>query len=410
MIRRPALTFLVALVLTACGSPVVTTTTTTALVTTTTVGTTIATTTPTTAVVTIPRPTDPLVVWVADQDLVAPVTERAAAYLAATGVVVEVRSFEGDHAALLAALLAGTLDGPADIYIGPHTWLDPLAEAGLAEPVALGADLLAPAVEALSPRGYALGVPLAVDGVVQARNRALMPEPPTAVEEIPCPDADSCLLLPADGDADLHYPFLVAAGGYLFAPDPQIGYDRDDVGVAGDGAIAGITVFADLLGDGTIEPVADASAAASQFTSGSAALVWVRASQIAVVQASGMDISIEGLPTIAGNPAVTAFRVLTAFVNPFGAAKSEAVEFASEWLGDPSGSAAFALATGTAPVWPSVASSTAIVVQQSVAAGDPVPPVADIDRIWFELGDAFRRIYDGTSVTDALFGAQDDIG
>jgi len=138
----------------------------------------------------------------------------------------------------------------------------------------------------------------------------------------------------------------VASGGYLFAPDPEIGYDRDDVGVTSDGAIAGVGVFGELLGDGTIDPVADAITAISDFATGSAALVWVRASGIAAVQASGMDIAIEALPTIAGNPAVTAFRVLTAFVNPFGAAKSEAVEFAAGWLGDPSGSAAFALAAG----------------------------------------------------------------
>ncbi len=374
---------------------------------------TIVTTTPTTAVVTLPRPTDPLVVWVSDPALEAAVTARGDAYASATGVAVEVRIFSPSATAgsdLLEALLGDDLDGAADIYIGPHTWVLPLAEAGLAEPVPIPAGVAGSILGAVSPRGLPLGVPVAVDGVVQARNRALMPEAPAAAESIPCPDIDRCLLLPADGDADLHYPFLVALGGYLFGPDPDLGYDRDDVGVAGEAAIAGVNVFADLLAIGTIDAVADSATALADFAAGGAALVWVRATGLAAVQASGMDIAIEPLPTIGGNPAVTSFRLLTAFVNPFGTAKSEAVEFASRWLGDAGGSSVIALAAGMAPVWPESAAGATAVVLAAATAGHPVPPIEDIDRIWFELADAFRRIHAGTPVTDAMFGAHDDIG
>ena len=154
----------------------------------------------------------------------------------------------------------------------------------------------------------------------------------------------------------------------------------------------------------------DEAAGIADFAAGGAALLWVRASGLAAVEASGMDLAVESLPTIGGNPPVTAFRVLTAYVNPFGAAKSEAVEFATEWLGVINGSAAIALATGTAPVWPEAANDSMGVVLEAVAAGHPVPTVLDIDRIWFELTDAFRRIHAGTSAEDAMFGAADDIG
>ena len=63
-----------------------------------------------------------------------------------------------------------------------------------------------------------------------------------------------------------------------------------------------------------------------------------------------------------------------------------------------------------APVWVESADAAATVVHTAVAGGHPVPPVADIDRVWFELSDAFRRIYLGTTAEDALFGAADDIG
>ncbi len=205
---------LVSLVLAACGGGVGLDTTTTTGATPTTPATTVVTSPPTSAVVTVPRATTPLVVWVEDATLGAAIQARGEAYTAATGVPVEVRTFvpSGEGDTLLAALLAGTLDG-ADIYVGPHTWLDPLAEAGLAEPIPVDPDLGDSIERAVAPRGHALAAPLAVDGVVQARNRALMPEKPATVEGIPCPDADRCLLLRADGDADLHYPFLVASGG-----------------------------------------------------------------------------------------------------------------------------------------------------------------------------------------------------
>ena len=408
-----------ALVMAACGGGS-TTTTNPGSTTTVDPGPTIPATTPTTGVVTIPIPTDPLVVWVEDETLAAAIEERGTAYTATTGVAVEVRVYqppaeplpEGDETPtdLLSALLLDEVDGAADIYVGPHTWVLTLAEVGLAEPVSLLAGLEASIAQAVSPRGFALGVPLAVNGVVQVRNRALMPEAPASVESIPCPDADRCLLLPADGDADIHYPFLVALGGYLFAPDPVLGYDTENLGVASAEAIAGATIFSTLLTDADIDPVTDEAAGVADFVAGNAALIWVHATSIDAVQASGMDIAIELLPMIGGNAPITAFRTLTAIVNPTGAAKTEAVEFATQWLGDVNGSAAISLATGMAPVWVEAADAAMTVVHTSVSAGHPVPPVADIDRIWFELTDAFRRIYLGTTAEDAMFGAADDIG
>lgn len=377
-------------------------------------GPTIVTTTPTTAVVTIPRPSGPLVVWVSDTTLAEAITGRGDAYTSATGIPVEVRVFtppggDAGPATLLDALLDDGLDGPADIYVGPHTWVLALAEAGLAEPIPLADGMADSIVASVSPRGHPLAAPLVVDGIVQVRNRALLPEAPAAVESISCPDADNCLLLPADGDADLHYPFLVALGGYLFGPDPEVGWNIDDLGLGTDEAVAGVSIFADLLADGTIAAPADAAAAIADFAAGNAALLWVRASGLADVQAAGMDIAVELLPTIGGAAAVTSFRTLAAFVNPFGSAKSEAVAFVTDWLGDVNGSGAIALATGMAPVWTEAASSSATVVLESVATAHPLPIVDDIDRIWFELSDAFRRIHADTSVEDALFGAIGDI-
>jgi len=141
--KKPLLTLAaLALVAAACSGGSTTTTTTPGSTTTLDPGPTIATTTPTTAVVTIPVPTEPLVVWVENAALAAAVQERGNAYTAATGVAVEARVYqppseplpEGEETPtdLLSALLLDGIDGAADIYLGPHTWVLPLAEAGLA--------------------------------------------------------------------------------------------------------------------------------------------------------------------------------------------------------------------------------------------------------------------------------------
>jgi len=405
------------LLLAGCGGAA-TTTTTPGSATTVDPGPTIPVTTPTTAVVSIPTTTETLVVWVEDLDLVAPVEERGAAYTASTGITVEVRVYapptealpEGLTATtLLSALVLDQIDGAADLYLGPHTWALTLAEAGRAEPVFLSDGIAASIVDAISPRGYPLAVPLAIEGVVQVRNRALMPEAPASVEAIACPATGGCLLLPADGNADVHYPFLVAVGGYLFGRDPAGGYDIADLGISSAESIAGATIFDTLLEAGTVDAAADEGAVIADFVAGNAALAWVHASGLAAIEASDRDIVVETLPTVGGNPAVTVFRTLGAYVNPFGEGKSEALDFATNWLGDINGSALVALAKGIAPVWVDAADPAMAAVVSSVAAGHTLPPIDDIDRIWFEVSDAFRRIHIGTSPEDAMTGAVEDI-
>ncbi|MBI5157305.1 MAG: extracellular solute-binding protein [Acidimicrobiia bacterium] len=402
----------------ACSGGTSAPTTTTGSATTVDPGPTIPITTPTTAVVAIPPTTDTLVVWVEDADLVAPVEERGTAYTAATGITVEVRVYappaealpEGPTATtLLSALVLDQVDGAADLYLGPHTWAMTLAEAGRAEPVFLSDELAPSIVDSVSPRGYPLAVPLAINGVVQVRNRALMPEAPESVETISCPESVQCLLLPADGDADVHYPFLVAVGGYLFGLDPAGGHDTDDLGISSEESIAGAIIFDTLLEAGTVDAAANEGAVIADFVAGNAALAWVHASGLAAIEASDLDVAVETLPTIGGNPAVTAFRTLAAYVNPFGEGKSEALDFATNWLGDLNGSALVALAKGIAPVWSDAADPAMAAVVASAAAGHSLPIIDDIDRIWFEVSDAFRRIHIGTSPEDAMTGAVEDI-
>jgi arabinogalactan oligomer/maltooligosaccharide transport system substrate-binding protein len=379
-------------------------------------------TTPTTAVVEVPPGAGPLLVWVGSEALAEAVIAQADAYTAATGVavvVITVSSVPDDDRGFLDTLLEpddtvpapGSEEPPAgldrapDVFIGPHIWLTELAEAGLAEPVDLPDGLPAAAVAAVTLRGFTIAVPVALDTVVQFRNPDLMPEAPGDLSDLQCPADLACLLMPGDGDPDVHYPFLVAVGGYLFGEDAEFGFAADDVGVDSSEAIASAAILQGLLEGGGIATAVDREDARARFASGEAALIWDGAGAIGDLDSA----VIEPLPTISLNPPISVVRVTAAWVNPSGSLKTEAAEFALQYLGGVDGSTAIARALGLIPVWPDDATQTERRFIEAAATGHPVPYITEAVVAWEALAEAFGRIHGGTSAGTALVDAADTI-
>ena len=419
--RRAMLVATMALVAAACsGSGAGTTTTTDAPPVTPQV--TVADTTPTTAVAEIPVTAGPIVVWVSSQAVADAVIDRGDAYTAATGVdvfVLTIFSAPDDERLFLDELLAGEFPEPTegelevpaalrrmpDLVIGPHTWLAELAEAGLAGPVELPDGLPAGAVEGVTLRGFTVGVPVAVDTIVQFRNPDLMANAPADVSDIACADGVACLLLPGDGDPDVHYPFLASLGGYVFGEDAAAGFDADDIGVASPEAITAAVVLQGLIEEGAAVSAGDRTDARSRFASGEAALIWDDA---AVLPELG-DAVVEPRPTIGSSPAIVAVRVTAAWVNANGAHPTESAEFAIVHLASIQGSTAIARALGMAPVWPEGASDGERVIIAAAETGRAVPYIPEGVTAWEAIADAFERIHDGTSAGAALTDAADEI-
>ena len=417
--RRSILLIGLATMVAACGGDGAATTTTTAPSPTVTEPT-VPATTPTTAVAEIPSPAGTLVVWVSDPDVADAVSERGEIYTAATGVevyVVTISSAPGDD--FLDELLAGAIPEPPegvdppeipgdlrrtpDLVIGPHTWLAELAEAGLAGPVDLPDGLPAGAVDAVTLRGFTVGVPVALDAIVQYRNPDLMAEAPSDVSDVSCAESAACLLLPGDGDTDIHLPFLLSLGGYVFGPDSDAGFARDDVGIASTEAIASAAILQGLLEEGAVDTAVDRADARSRFEAGEAALVWDGAGAL------GLPGLVEPLPTIGSSPAVSPVRVTAVWVNASGAFETEAAEFAVEHLGSVTGSAAIARALGQAPMWPDGASDRERVIITAAETGAPVAYIPGYDAAWEAIAEAFSRIHAGTSAGDALTDAADQV-
>ena len=386
--------------------------------------TTVPVTTPTTAVSQTPSAAGPIVVWVADEELADAVIARGDAYTAATGVevfVVTIVSAPDDERLFLDELIAGEIPEPPegvdapdipaslrrtpDIVIGPHDWLPELAAAGLASPVDLPEGLPAGAVEAVTLRDFTVGVPLAVDAIVQYRNPALMAVSPADVSDVACAEGVACLLLPGDGDPDVHLPFLLTRGGYVFGPDPFTGYSPEDIGVASTEAIASTVTLQAMVEDGVAVTATDRADARSRFEAGDAALIWDGA---AVLGRFG-DAVTEPLPTIGSNPAVSPVWVTAAWINASSDFETEAARFAVEHLASVVGSTAIARALDQAPVWEEGASDGERVVLAAASTGTAVPYIARAVVAWTALAEAFADIHDGAVTGEALATAADEI-
>jgi len=419
--RRATLITVLAVLAAACGGDAAPTTTSTS---TPVIATTVPATTPTTAIAETPGAEGPIVVWVPSEDVADAVIARADVFTAETGIgvfVVTIVSAPDDDRLFLDELIAGEIPEPPegvdapdipaalrrmpDIVIGPHTWLPELAAAGLAAPVELPEGLPAGAVEAVALRGFTIGVPVALDALVQYRNPARMAVAPADVSDVACAEDVACLLLPGDGDPDVHLPFLLTLGGYVFGPDPVDGYSTEDIGVGSTEAIASSAVLQKMVEDGTTSEAADRGDARDRFEAGDAALIWDGAE----VLGRFSDAVIESLPTIGSSPAVSPVWVTAVWINASSELETEAALFAVDHLGSIQGSTAIARALDRAPVWAEGATDAERLLIEAAAAGSAVPYIARAEIAWTALAEAFARIHDGVDAGEALGTAADTI-
>lgn len=367
------------------------------------------TTPPSTMVVTPDRVTTALEIW-APNTLVGPIGDAADAFEIETGIDVEVTAVEID--VMLEMLLEDPAAGP-DVFVGPHTWLTTLTDAGIAEPIAVDATVVAGAAAGVELRGITYAAPFGLDTVAQFRNPSLLGSSPTTLEafESGCVvggSAQPCLVLSATSVAG-HWPFITALGGYLFGPDEFAGWDKDDVGVDTAEAIAGgfvleqIAQGTGILGDG-------GSTARDRFVAGEAPLFWGTTADLAALEAAGMEFVVEELPSIGDVPAAGPVQTLDLWVNAFSEDKESAVVLVEEHLAIPQAARVLAIAAGYAPVDIDFESDADLVpFTREARVGLPVPPIDATSVAWTELADAFLAIRSGQAAADALRGAASSI-
>ena len=201
-----------------------------------------------------------LVVW-ADESRAEALEEVVPAFEEETGVdvIIELVDFGAIRDQVGVAAPAG--EGP-DVFIGASDWVGELATNGILEPIDLGAkaeDFTSASRNALTFEGTLYGLPYAVEAVALYYNTDLAPEAPATLEDAAAAcaemvDITNCVGIPGGGDGtDAYhmYPFVSAAGGYIFASTDGV-YDPTDVGLDSAGAIAGAQALEGFVDDGVI--------------------------------------------------------------------------------------------------------------------------------------------------------------
>jgi len=390
------------------------TTTTTAAETTTTEA-----TTTTVAETTTTEALPPIVLW-ADEKRATALETVVPAFTEATGVDVEIVLVDFGSIREEVITKGPVGEGP-DLFVGASDWVGELATNGALAVLDLGTrsgEFTEASVAALNYQGAQHGLPYATEAVALYYNMDLVTEAPATIEELTAAcdaiEVESCLGIPGGndaGDAYHHYPFISAEGGYIFAYDAATGFDVQDVGLASEGSIAGLTVLEGLIADGYV-PSTNYDDAKNLFLEGSQAFWLTGPWELGTLNDQDtVNWGVTTLPTIDGQSMNPFVGVQGFFLSEFSENKALATEFLLNFIATPE--AQLALFEADPRGAANIATLEAIsddpifaTFGASASTGSPLPNVPEMGAVWGPVGDNILAMRNGdidaeTAMTNA---------
>jgi maltose/maltodextrin transport system substrate-binding protein len=295
-------------------------------------------------------------------------------------------------------------EGP-DVFIGAHDWLGEMVANGIASPLDLGANTanFAPvSLDAFSSGGSVYAMPYAVEAVALFYNADLVPTPPTTVAELTaiCDELgetiENCWGIPGGAskpDAFHNFPFVATKGGYVFGFDPATGFDVTDIGLANEGAVAGVTALEQLVTDGYIASIDD-DAASQLFIDGTEAFFMSGPWWVNTLNEAGLNWGVTTLPTLAGDPMAPFVGVRGFYVSEFGENKAIAEEFLNGFIATDETMLTLFEADPRGPAWlPIVDQATGFeAFAESASNGLFMPNVPQMGAVWEPLGNQLNGV------------------
>lgn len=213
-----------------------------------------------------------------------------------------------------------TTDGPsglgADVMVIPHDHLGNAAKSGLIlENDVFGEETkknnTEAAIIASTYEDVLYGYPRAAETTALFYNKSLVPEPPKSFDDVLAlgktltdSKKKKYALMWEVGNMYFNYPFIASAGGYLFGDN---GTNKDDIGLANEGAVEGLKVFQSLkqvlpVPSGDVNP----DIKRGMFNTGDVAMdingPWELAGY---KEALGDNLGVAPIPTVGGKTAIT---------------------------------------------------------------------------------------------------------
>ncbi len=259
-----------------------------------------------------------LVVWShLTQPEVDEVNKVAQQWAQKTGNKVEVLFDQGDFQAYAAAAQAG--QGPDIMYGIAHDNLGTFQKAGLLAEVPDGVvnkdDYPPVTIDAVSYSGKMYAVPIGIESIALMYNKALVQTPPKTWDEFIRVAQEKGFTY--DVTNFYHsFGFIAGYGGYVFK-NTGGGLDPNDVGLATDGAKAGLKLINDLVNTYKFMPMdITGDVAKSQFLSGKAAMYLSGPWDIQAAKDAKIDVGVAPMPALPnGKPFVPFIGVYAGFVN-----------------------------------------------------------------------------------------------
>lgn len=307
-----------------------------------------------------------------------------------------------------------TTDGPsglaADVLVIPHDHLGNAAQSKLVlENDVFGDQTKSRNTEASivgsTYEGKLYGYPRAAETTALYYNKSLIANPPASFEEVlefaktfTDKSKKKYAIMWEAGNMYFNYPFIASHGGYLFGSD---GTDKNDIGLATDGAVAGLKVYQSLK-EALPIPTGDINADIKRgmFGEGDVAMDINGPWELAGYKAAlGDNLGVAPTPTIDGKTAISFSGIKTYVVSSFtkypNAAKLYA-DFASSaesqlYLNELIGSIPTNLEALEADQVKNDPYLAGFALQ--AANSQPMPSIPEMNNIWAPTGSAFEEIW-----------------
>ena len=353
-------------------------------------------------------PAESLTLWVYDDGRIQILTELGAEFEEEFGIGVTVEAV--DLAELRNQILLGVEGEGPDLAIIPHDNLGALVENGAVLPADVGDkvdEYLPGAIEGFTYEGELMGIPLAVENIGLFYNTELVEEPPATWDELR--DVGAALVESGEADAAIGfpdltynaYPLYTSYGGYIFGRDESGSFTAEDLGLASDGMVAGLSYIGDLAADGLIPENVDWEAAHVLFEEGREPFLATGPWALNRIRESGVPYAITSFPAAeAGGEAGAPFLGVQGLVV---SASSEqallAQAFASEKIATEDSMRRIFEAEPRPSAWTSVyelADDTdAVAFNAAGESAEPMPAIPAMGFVWDAWVDAGTLVVTG---------------
>ncbi|PYG98831.1 sugar ABC transporter substrate-binding protein [Arthrobacter stackebrandtii] len=346
-----------------------------------------------------------ITMWV-DAERAPALKDIAAKFKAETGIEVKlvVKDFSAVRDDFITQVPTGK--GP-DLIVGPHDWVGKFVQNGVIAPVELGdkaAAFTATSIRAMTFDGATYGVPYSVENIALLRNKALLPAAVTTFDEVVAAgkgvvDAGKAQyaflvgLDPKQGDPYHLYPLQTSMGSAVFGTDAQGEYDAKQLVIGGPEGIA----FAKKLvewgdtGSKVLNSNITGDIAKEEFKNGKSPYYLTGPWNVPDLQAAGIDLAIDPLPTAGDHKAQPFVGVNGFFISAKSANALATTSFVTNYLTTEDAQDSMFTTGGRPPAL--IASFKKAAKDPIVEAfgkigegGVPMPAIPEMDAVWNDWG------------------------